>query len=557
MARVVQLALSHCGGTMDNFAVDAVYADKQASIAAGSKTAYRVQGVGKSYSGTAVLSDINLDFLTGEVHGIIGKNGAGKSTLVDIMHGSDTPSSGSLTIFGETITKLTPTQAHEKKIVLVPQKTNYANDLTIAESLYIGSYPKRFLGYVSNRKMMLLSKKLLQKVGLQMDPSTKIGDLSLEKRRLIEVVKALWCFDAKVLILDETTAALGIKFRKKLFELIKKVVAEEKRTVIFIGHRLDEIMEICDRISVLRNGHLIKTANINDLDIEDLAELIIGGSENGKSVNQTYTRHSPRKNEQPCFQVTNLSYQDAFSNVSFEVGIGEIVGIVGMVGSGYSELLRYLGGVLPGQGTGEILLGDKKVIPHNPAFMKGHGLGYLTNKREEEALFHGLSITDNLIGSNFKKYINGFGLVQYGRVNQTVSSIQQILDIKMPWGSGSVIDGLSGGNKQKVLVGRLLDYDLKVLLLDEVAEGVDIGARRKLLNFISEKVSKKAAVLMASNVVVDLMDVCDRILVIYQGRIVKTFNRTDFDESEIYSALQGIGVNGDKSNRRLNTTRGN
>ncbi len=540
---------------MNTLAVDR--ADKLASSPAGEKTAYRVQGVGKSYSGTVVLSDINLDFLTGEIHGLIGKNGAGKSTLVDIMHGSETPSGGTLTVFDETLTKLTPTLAHEKKIVLVPQKTNYANDLTIAESLYIGSYPKRFLGYVNNRKMMLLSKKMLQKVGLQIDPSTKIGDLSLEKRRLIEVVKALWCFDAKVLILDETTAALGIRFREKLFELLKKVVAEEKRTVIFIGHRLDEIMEICDRISVLRNGQLIKTANTKDLDIEDLAQLIIGGSENNKSSDQIDTQNSKKTNQQRWFRVSNLGYQDAFSNVGFEVGIGEVVGIAGMVGSGYSDLLRYLGGLLPGQGTGEVLLGEKTVIPYDPAFMKEQGLGYLTNKREEEALFHGLSITDNLIGSNFIKYINRLGLVQYARVNKTIRSTQQILEIKMPWGSGSMIDGLSGGNKQKVLVGRLLDYDLKVLLLDEVAEGVDIGARRKLLNFIRENVSRKAAVLMASNVVMDLMDVCDRILVIYHGHIVKTFNRSGFNENEIYSALQGIGVNGNKGNCSVDDRGGN
>ena len=202
-----------------------------------------------------------------------------------------------------------------------------------------------------------------------------------------------------------------------------------------------------------------------------------------------------------------------------------------------------MGGLLPSQGSGEVLLGDKTVIPHNPAFMKKRDLGYLTNKREEEALFHGLSITDNLIGSNFKKYINRLGLVRYAKVNQTVSSTQQILEIKMPWGSGAIIDSLSGGNKQKVLVGRLLDYGLRVLLLDEVAEGVDIGARRKLLNFIREKVCVKTAVLMASNVVVDLMDVCDRILVIFQGNIVKAFSRSDFNEHEIYSAVQGLGVN--------------
>ena len=528
---------------MNTLAVDRVNADTPVSDPAGIKTAYRVHGVGKSYSGTEVLSNISLDFLTGEIHGIIGKNGAGKSTLVDIMHGSDTPSGGTLTVFDETVTKLTPTLAHEKKIVLVPQKTNYAKDLTISESLYIGSYPKRFLGYVSNRKMMLLSRKLLQKVGLKDEPSTKIGDLSLEKRRLIEVVKALWCFNAKVLILDETTAALGIKFRNKLFELLKKVVAEEKRTIIFISHRLDEMMEFCDRISVLRDGRLIKTASTYDLDIEDLAGLITGGRKNCKSFDQKATYHSKTITQPHLFRIANLSCQGAFSDVSLEVGIGEVVGLAGMVGSGYSDLLRYLGGLLPNQGTGEVWMGDKTVIPHNPAFMKEQGVGYLTNKREEEALFHDLSITDNLIGSNFKKYISRLGLVRYAKVNQSVCQTQQILEIKMPFGSDAMIDSLSGGNKQKVLVGRLLGCDLRVLLLDEVAEGVDIGARRKLLDFIRDKVSKKAAVLMASNVVMDLMDVCDRILVIYQGYIIKAFNRSDFNEHEIYSAVQGLGVN--------------
>ncbi|MBW2659751.1 MAG: sugar ABC transporter ATP-binding protein [Deltaproteobacteria bacterium] len=544
---------------MNNVAVGETEADTAMPtlFPASIETVYRVQGVCKSYSGTPVLTDINLDFIAGEIHGIIGKNGAGKSTLVDIMHGSGIPSKGSLTVFDETVTKLTPTLAHEKKIVLVPQKTNYAKDLTIAESLYIGSYPKRFLGYVDNRKMRLLSKQLLQKIDLQLDPGLKIGDLSLEKQRLLEVVKALWCFDAKILILDETTAALGIRFREKLFKLLKKVVSEERRTVLFIGHRLDEIMDICDRVSVLRDGRLIKTANTSDLDIEGLAELIIGekgGNGSEKHAEQADFHNSTEATQQSWLKVSNLNYQNAFSDISFDVGIGEIVGIAGMVGSGYSEILRYIGGLLPGQGSGEILLGNQSVKPNDPAFMKKYGLGYLTNKREDEALFHGISITDNLIGSNFKKYISSLGLIQFCRVIKTASSIQQILDIKMPLGNNSLIDNLSGGNKQKVLVGRLLDYDLKVLLMDEVAEGVDIGARRKLLNFIRKTVTKEAAVVMASNVVMDLMDVCDRIVVIYQGNIVKTFNRCNFNENEIYSALQGIGISRNQGNCSVDAT---
>ena len=507
-----------------------------------SEVAYRVAGIGKQYSGTVVLSGVNIDFVAGEIHGIIGKNGAGKSTLVNIMHGSESPSTGRLEIFGDTVENLTPGRAHDMKVVLVPQKTNYALDLSVAESLFLGSYPKHAMGLIHRSEIMRRSREYLGKVGLDLDPNSLMADVSFENRRLIEVVKALWCFDAKVMILDETTAALSIRPRQKLFELLRKVTRDEGRTVLFISHRLEEMMDICDRISVLRNGELVETANTADLTIERLAELVTGGPVNGAGRGAPVAK-TETSTDAKLFRVSSLAQKGKFSGVTFDAGIGEIVGLTGMVGSGYSSLLRYLGGVSPKDGTGMIEIDGHIISPATPQTMKQHAVAYLTNKREEEALFHELPISNNMIGSSFRKFGNRLGVLNHGNISNTVSGLQERLDIKMG-PETDLIDSLSGGNKQKVVIARLLNYNLKVYLLDEVAEGIDIGARRVLLDFINTEIRARSAVVMASNVVSDLMEVCDRILVMYHGEVIKTFPRSEFDEHEIYSSLQGIGRSG-------------
>lgn len=499
---------------------------------------YRVAEVGKQYSGTVVLSGINIDFVAGEIHGIIGKNGAGKSTLVNIMHGSEEPSTGRLEIFGETVSRLTPARAHDMKVVLVPQKTNYALDLTVADSLFLGSYPKHFLGLIHRAEIRRQSRELLGRIGLDIDPDTRMSCVPLEERRLIEVVKALWCFDAKVLVLDETTAALSIGPREKLFELLRRVTREEGRTVLFISHRLEEMMDICDRITVLRDGLLVETINTDILTIEHLAELITGGRDLSRAVN-VGSESAPKVTGPQILKLRDVSQAGAFSGVTLAVGKGEIVGITGMVGSGHSSLLRYLGGVNPHGGSGEIVLDGEVIAPISPQVMKKHGIGYLTSKREEEALFHGQSISNNMMGSSFGRFARKTGFLKGSEVASTVAGLERQLEIKM--GSQSdPIDSLSGGNKQKVVVARLLNYGLNVYLFDEIAEGVDIGARRVLLDFIDTKVRANAAVVIASNVVSDLMEVCDRIAVMYQGKIVHTYLKSEFDEHEIYSALQGL-----------------
>lgn len=499
------------------------------------QTLYRVEAIGKSYFGTEVLRDINLELLRGEVHGIIGKNGAGKSTLVNIMHGSERPSVGTLTIGGRPVDQLTPKTAHDMGVVLIPQKTNYPLELSVAETLYLGTHTAGRFGMINMRKLREDAGGILARIGLDLDPNELLANVPLEDRRLIEVARALWVHDAQVLILDETTAALSVNPREKLFEIMRETTVQENRCFIFISHRLEEMIDICDRITVLRNGELVATKDLTDLSQEGLAELITGGR--GQSAE---TAPVARQITNPEYlKLTNVSRPGEFLNISLSVGVGEIVGITGIVGSGYSELLRHVGGVSPG-GSGEIIVGGKQIIPRSPKKMKQASVGYLTHNREEEALFHGLSIQHNAVGSAFTDFASNFGLVNRQAVQNSVIDLKSKLDIKMGE-QVDAIDTLSGGNKQKIIVGRLLGYDLDAYLFDEIAEGVDISARRVLLEFVRDHVSPNAAVLMASNVVSDLMEICDRILVMYQGEITCEFQKTNYDEHDIYSAVQGLG----------------
>jgi ABC-type sugar transport system ATPase subunit len=499
---------------------------------------FHVDSVSKRYFGTTVLDRINFDLREGEVHGVIGKNGAGKSTLVNIMHGSESPSSGMLEISGRKFDRLTPAKAHEAGVVLVPQKVNYALDLTIAETLFLGSTPTVRFGIVSSRRLFEDARAILSRLQLNIDPRTTLSSVPFEQRRLIEVARALWVNNAKVLILDETTAALSVGPRERLFDIMLKTKETEKRCFVFISHRLEEMIDVCDRITVLRNGKLVATTPTSELTEESLAELITGGTVQREARQEARGRRTHRVGG---LELQAVGRSLHFSDVSLKVPIGKIVGITGMVGSGYSDVLRYVAGLNPDGGSGCVLVDGREQVPSSPHEMMKASLGYLTSKREEEAIFHDLSITHNAVGGNFARFLSRLGIIDRKKVHRSIESLKASLDIKMGQ-QAEAIDTLSGGNKQKVVVGRLLAHRLSVYLFDEIAEGVDIASRKTLFRFVRDEVSRDSAVLMASNVVSDLMEVCDRILVMFNGRITLEIPRENFDEHEIYRAIQGLNT---------------
>ncbi len=509
-----------------------------------SEVVYQVIDLTKVFPGITALSKINLKILRGEIHGIIGKNGAGKSTLVNIMYGAEKQSKGKIIAFGKEIIHLTPERAHLYGISLIPQKTEYPLDLNVADVLFLGKYPRSLMGFVNKRQLHLKARDILNKLGLtNISPINILRILSMEERRLIEVGRAIWCFNSEILIFDETTAALSFKSRNMLFEVLKRITSQENKTVIFITHRLEEIMEICDRISVLRDGKLVTTVNRKETTDEKLTGYIVGESakvnRNIEIAETVGSVNSKKISSEVVFETVNLSKKNSFDDINLKGSRGEIVGIAGMVGSGKSELLRYMGGLTPKGGNGDIFIRGKKIIPKSPQEMLKNRVSYLTNNREEEGLFHKLPIENNLIGSKYVDYSNKIGIINQKKVKKAVISNTETLQISIP-GARALIDVLSGGNKQKVMVGRLLNYGLIVYLFDEITDGIDVGVRKMLLEFLRKTLRKDAFIILASNIVSDLIEVCDRILVLYEGKMVKSFLRNNFNEHEIYSYVQGV-----------------
>lgn len=500
---------------------------------------YRMSNLTKRYLDNTALSEINISFGRGKVSGLIGKNGAGKSTLVNIMYGALEQSSGRIFIDGHEVGPLTPAKAQQLGVYLVPQKVQHIHGLTIAENLFLGRYPRNSMGFIDTGAMNREAKDVMSRLGLSISPGFMMGKLNLEQRRLLDVAKALWVYNAKMIILDETTAALGLSSKKRLFEVIERESHECGRSVVFITHRLKEIMEICDDVSVLRDGRMAGFWNIGETSADVLAEAIIGEKQDISSIGNNRGVTERTGGEVPLLEVKNLGRRNKFSSVSFTVRENEIVGLSGMLGSGYNDILRCIGGVGDEKMEGDILIAGRKVGSGTPERAGNSGIAYLTNNREEEGLFHSMTIEENMFCGAYRDFENRFGFLSRQKIGGMLAERVRSLDIKLQSPS-LLIDSLSGGNKQKVLVSRLLNRKSKILLLDELAEGIDIEARMKLLRFIDEVVRKNHSVIMASNVVEDIVTICDRILIISHGRLVRIFERHEYDEQELYSAIQGL-----------------
>lgn len=501
---------------------------------------YRMIDLSKKYLDNLALSGVDLTFDRGRISGLIGKNGAGKSTLVNIMYGALDHTGGEIRIDGKPVAALTPARAQDLGVFLVPQKVQHAHDLTIAENLFLGRYPRSKYGLVDVRTMRRKAEELIARLGLRLSPNLLLGKLTIEHRRLLDVAKALWVYGATMVILDETTAALSIRSKAILYGMLRDA-KREGRSVVFITHRLKEIMEICDDVTVLRDGRVVGSRDTASASLDQLAEMIIGKRQDVDMTART-TGGSPSEAapaRSSCLEIKNLSQHDRFRDVTFSAARNEIIGVAGILGSGYNDLLRCLGGIDARGRTGEILVNGRAVGFDTTDKLQRAGIGYLTNNREEEGLFHTMTVEENMFCGTYRHFRNRLGLIDRGKVRGDLADKVRIMDIKLH-SPTLLIDSLSGGNKQKVMVSRLLNQKAEILLFDEIAEGIDIEARNKLLRFISEDVRRDKLLILASNIVEDLMTICDRILVINHGRLYRSFTRDEFDEQGIYAAIQDL-----------------
>ena len=496
-----------------------------------------MKGVVKKFPGVTALKNISFDILPGEVHVLLGENGAGKSTLMKILSGVYQPTEGNIIIGGKEFSKLTPKDSYENGISVIYQELSVINELSIAENLFVGKMPTKKAGpirVVDTAQVNRRAQELMDKIGLKRSPKTLVEDISVSEKQQVEIAKAL-AADSKVIVMDEPTASLTSTEVEHLFDIIRALKAEGKG-IVFISHKLEEIKRIGDRVTVLKDGTYVGTRQVADVTVDDLVTLMVG-----RTVKATYQHEdAPQsfENEEELFAVKHLSRRDGkVRDVSFAVHRGEIVGFSGLVGSGRSEMMNSIFGAEP-KSAGQILIKGEPVKIRSPYGAIKHGMAMVTENRRETGFFHNFDIKQNISILPFVKTstLGGAGGLTSGKFEKQCAQEQRkSLNIKC-YSVDQNITELSGGNQQKVILGKWLAADSQIIIFDEPTKGIDIGSKSEIYVLMRRLADEGKAVLVVSSELPELLAVCDTIHVFREGRIVKTFPHREATEENIIKA---------------------
>lgn len=497
------------------------------------KTALSLEKITKIYPGTIALQNVDLEVRFGEVHGLIGKNGAGKSTLVSVLAGLIEPTSGIMKIDDVAFTSFSRAEAKAKGISIVTQEPETILDASVAENLFLGNLDTKH-GLIDWHKTNARAAKILAENGLNINVELMAGDLSLSERQLLLIIKACVVENPKIIILDESSAPLT----QKDALILKRIVLDLKsknKAIIYISHHIDELLEICDRLTVLRDGQSVATKYRNELDHNSLSELIVG---DGFSLMQTRSDNEPHISGNVILQVSGLTSWGHYTDISFALHQGEILGIAGLRGSGRTELLKGIAGIIPAD-CGNIEIKGAKYNFSKPSQALDKGIAYLPEERELEGILKIFTIKDNLVLNSLSRF-SRCGFVSNKACEQKAQEVFDDVQMKA-FSIEQMAEELSGGNKQKVVIGRIMAAEPTIYLLDEPTRGVDIGAKMSILSIICGKISGSGGVIITSPGLDDLVDICDRIIVLYKGKILKSYMRPEFDEKKIFVDIQGMG----------------
>ena len=490
-----------------------------------------VSHIAKTFGHVQALKDITLSLRKGRVHTLLGENGAGKSTLMKILAGVYPPTQGTITLRGETITINNPQHSRQLGIAIIFQELSLSNNMTVAENIYANNEPRRF-GIINDKKMLADCQNLLAELGIPLDPLEMVGNMSMAHRQLVEIAKAL-SYAADVVIMDEPTSSLSDNEAEILFNIIEKL-KQRGCAVIYISHRMDEIMRISDDISVIRDGEYIATHEKKNSDIQHLIAQMVGREM--KNIWPARLGEKPDENVPAKLEVKNLSHPSLFKEVSFAVRPGEVLGFFGLVGAGRSDVMKALFGLVSYHGT--VLIDGKEVRIANPKQAIDHGIAFVTENRKEEGLILTKSIAWNLVFASLHKYKCG-PFLNERKEYQDVAQYRDMLSIKAP-SLERQIKYLSGGNQQKVVFAKWLCAESKIYFFDEPTRGIDVGAKSEMYKIINMLVSEGNAVVVISSELPEILGVCDRIAVFHEGRLTGTLDRAQAtQESIMHYALGG------------------
>ncbi len=487
-----------------------------------------LKNITKIYPGVVAHDNVSLEVQTGEVHALLGENGAGKSTLIKVLAGAIEPDGGSVEIDGKLIKKLNPQKARELGIAVIYQELNLCTPLTVAENMYLGNKQGKLY---SQRRVNKLAQAIFDEYGFNLNPGTRVMTLPPASQQLVEICKAI-SNNAKILIMDEPTSSLASNEVELLFNIIRKL-KEKGVTIIYISHRLDEVFQITDRLTVLRDGKFVATVNTAETNRAELVKLMVG-----RELSETYPERTCEPGE-VVLEARGLT-GNSVENISFQLRRGEILGLAGLVGCGRTETAELVCGAKPITG-GTLLVNEKPVKLHSPADAIKHGIGLIPENRKEQGciLFNTFLFNSTLICN--KKYMKG-GVISNKKRKLIAQQYKDNLNIKIPHLKQMVIN-LSGGNQQKVVVAKTMAADLDIIFFDEPTKGIDVGAKQEIYQLMNNMVSEGKAIVMISSDMEEMLGMADRIIVLSEGLIAGEIARKDFSQERVLTLASGMEVN--------------
>lgn len=484
-----------------------------------------IEGVNKEFPGVKALSNMHLNLNAGEVLALVGENGAGKSTLMKILSGIYQKDTGTITYKGENVNVKNPNEAQHLGISIIHQEIHLAPHLTVAQNIFIGREPRRLGGLFLNEKALnKMTQELLEELNLKINPTTLVGDLTIARQQMVEIAKAV-SYRGSVIIMDEPTSSLTPSETEALFKIIKDLKARGMG-IIYISHRLEELNEIADRITVIRDGEFIKTLKSSETNIDEIISLMVG-----RQVGHNLRPEQRKLSDKTIMKVSNFSTKTLLKDVSFELKEGEILGFAGLMGSGRTELALALIGADP-KTSGTVTLKDKEIKIDGPADAVDAGIGYLSEDRKKYGLLLIQDVTFNISLSILKQFTNRFGFYKKSPAVGIAKNGIKTLGIKTP-SERQLLKNLSGGNQQKVVIAKWLAKDCDVLIFDEPTRGIDVGAKDEIYKLLTELAKQGKSIIMISSELPEILRMSDRIAVMCEGRLTGIVNNKDSDQNSI------------------------
>jgi len=492
------------------------------------ETVLEMKNITKTFPGVKALDKVNFSLKKGEVHALLGENGAGKSTLMKVLNGIHQRDEGEIIVKGESVKFQNTKEAQNAGLAIIHQELELIPYLNVAENIFLGREDRNGI-FINYQKLYQKTEEVLDLLGVDIDPRAKIKDLNIGSQQMVEIAKAV-SQDADILVMDEPTSSLTNQEIEILFELIERLKQQEI-AIVYISHRLEEVFEICDRVTVLRDGQFVGEVKTSETNEDQLIKMMVG---------RTIEDRFPKMSFNPTgeiLKVENLSVPKEINNASFSLKKGEILGIAGLMGSGRTELAKAIFGVFKDK-SGDIYYRGEKIKINSPADAINNGIYYLSEDRKEEGLVLGLSVANNISISVLKSMLKANTFIDANAETNLAEKYIEDLKIKTP-SEKQLVKNLSGGNQQKVVISKLLSTKPEVVIFDEPTRGIDVGAKREIYNLMQDLIAEGVAVILISSELPEVLNLSNRIIVMHEKEIMGELDAATADQEAVMKLATG------------------